>query len=532
MTDVRHIHDPLIRTLIAPAIWPHPAVTVELVETHISYVFLVGEYAYKIKKPLDLGFLDFSTLELRHHFCQEELRINRRLAPAIYLEVVAIAGSAESPRIGGQGSPIEYAVKMRRFPDDGLLSQHLEHLTPGLVNAIARRAAGFHESAEICGAEQPWGSADFVVRPMLENFEPIHKLEHDPLVDAQLQRLRQWTVQRHSELRSKLEERKAAGFVRECHGDMHLGNITLVEGEPVIFDAIEFNPGLRWIDTINEIAFLVMDLEEKQRPELAQLALNSYLEESGDYAGLKLLRFYQVYRAMVRAKVTAIRLGQDDLEQEERRILKQEFQRYLDLAERYTEPQAPALIITHGPSGSGKSVAARNLVQSLGAIQVRSDVERKRLAGLPPLARTEPDIGGDIYTAETTDQTYGSLLEAAEQILDAGFIALADATFLQRRQRRPFAQLADCLGVKFLILDMQTPEQLMRERLRIRAEQGGDPSEADEKVLDLQLKSAEPLTDEEAEVVYAVVPDQPLEEVGARLGATIFGTETGSVDSC
>jgi predicted kinase len=159
-------------------------------------------------------------------------------------------------------------------------------------------------------------------------------------------------------------------------------------------------------------------------------------------------------------------------------------------------------------------------------------VERKRLAGLPPLARTESAIGGDIYTAEITNQTYGRLLEAAEQILDAGFIALADATFLQRGQRRPFARLADRLGVKFLILDMQIPEQEMRERVRVRAEKGGDPSEADERVLSLQLKSAEPLTDEEAEVVYAVVPDQPLEEVGARLRATIFGTETESVDSC
>jgi aminoglycoside phosphotransferase family enzyme/adenylate kinase family enzyme len=532
MTDVRHIHDPLIRTLADPSAWPHPAATVELVETHISHVLLVGEYAYKIKKPLDLGFLDFSTLELRHHFCLEELRINRRLAPAIYLEVVAITGSAESPRIGGEGSPIEYAVKMRRFPDDGLLSQHLEHLTPGLVSTIARRAAEFHTEVETCGADQPWGSADFVIQPMLENFEPIHQLEHDPQVDAQLQRLQQWTVQRHGELRSNLEQRKADGFVRECHGDMHLGNITLVDGEPVIFDAIEFNPGLRWIDTINEIAFLVMDLDEKQRPELAQLALNSYLEGSGDYAGLKLLRFYQVYRAMVRAKVTAIRLSQDDLEAEQRQILKQEFQRYLHLAERYTKPQTSALIITHGPSGSGKSVAARNLVRRLGAIQVRSDVERKRLAGLPPLARTESDIGGDIYTAEITRQTYGRLLEAAERILNAGFIALADATFLKQRQRRPFAQLADRLGVKFIILDMQTPEQVMRERVRSRAEQGGDPSEADERVLDLQLKSAEPLTDKEAEVVYAVVPDQPLEEVGARLRGTIFGTETGSVDSC
>jgi aminoglycoside phosphotransferase family enzyme/predicted kinase len=532
MTDVRHIPDPLIRTLIDASIWPHPTDKVELVETHISYVLLVGEYAYKFKKPLDLGFLDFSTLELRQHFCREELRINRRLAPAIYLEVVAITGSVDSPQIGGQGPAIEYAVKMRRFPEEGLLSQHLEHLTPELVSDIARQAAEFHAGTEVCGADQPWGSGDFVLQPMLENFDPIHQLEHDPQVDAQLQRLQQWTLQRHKELRPNLEERKAAGFVRECHGDMHLGNITLVEAEPVIFDAIEFNPGLRWIDTINEIAFLVMDLDEKQRPELAQLALNSYLEESGDYAGLGLLRFYQVYRAMVRAKVTAIRLSQDDLEQDERQILKQEFQRYLDLAEGYTQPQPLALLITHGPSGSGKSFVARSLVRQLGAVQVRSDVERKRLLGLSPLARSDPSIGEDMYGAEITEQTYSRLLQAAEQILIAGFVALADATFLQRPQRRPFAQLAEGLGLGFFILDMQTPEQLMRERVRSRAEQGGDPSEADERVLELQLASAESLTEDEASAALVVTPDQSLEEVGARLGAIILGVEAGSVDSC
>jgi aminoglycoside phosphotransferase family enzyme/gluconate kinase len=522
MTDVRLIHDPLIRTLTDASIWPHPASTVELVETHISYVLLVGEYAYKIKKPLDLGFLDFSTLELRHRCCREELRINRRLAPSIYLEVVAITGSAESPQIGGEGPPIEYAVKMRRFPDDGLLSQHAENLTPGLVSGLAQRVAEFHAGVEVSAADQSWGSADTVLQPMLENFDPIQQLEHDPQIDIQLQRLQRWTLQRHSELRPELEARKASGFVRECHGDMHLGNITLVHGEPVIFDAIEFNPGLRWIDTINEIAFLVMDLEEKGRPELAQLVLNSYLEVCGDYAGLKLLRFYQVYRAMVRAKVTAIRLGQDDLEQEERLTLEQEFQRYLDLAERYTGTQSPALIITHGFSGSGKSVASQGLVQELGAVQVRSDVERKRLLGLAPLSATGSSVAADAYRAEITEQTYRSLLQAAEQILGAGFIALVDATFLKQQQRQPFAELADRLGVKFLILDMQTPEQVMRERIRARAQQGGDPSEADERVLELQLASTEPLTEEEVAVSFGVVPNQPLEEVGARLRATIF----------
>ncbi len=511
MTEVERIHDPLILALTEPSLWPHPAPTVEVAETHISYVLLVGEYAYKFKKPLDLGFLDFSTLEKRHHFCREELRINRRLAPDIYLDVVAITGTPESPRIGGEGTPIEYAVKMRRFPDDGLLCHRLERLTPELMDAIADRVAAFHAVAEVCEDDQPWGSPDFVIRPMLENFEPIRQLEHDPAVDLQLTRLEQWTRETHRELHGMLAERKAGGFVRECHGDMHLGNITLVDGEAVIFDAIEFNPGLRWIDTINEIAFLAMDLDEKERPELAQRVLNSYLERSGDYAGLPLLRFYQVYRAMVRAKVTAIRLGQDDLEHEERGTLREEFRRYLDLADRYTRSGSPALIITHGASGSGKSVAARSLTAELPAIQVRSDVERKRLAGLPRLARSGSGIGQALYTPEMSERTYGCLLEAAERILSAGFVAVMDATFLKYRQRRPFAQLAGRLKVPFLILEMRTGEQVMRRRVRSRTERGGDPSEADERILDLQLANAEPLTQEEVAAALVVTPDRPLD---------------------
>jgi predicted kinase len=360
---------------------------------------------------------------------------------------------------------------------------------------------------------------------MLENFDPIQQLEHDPQIDVRLRQLRGWTLDKHRELRAELEQRKAAGFVRECHGDMHLGNITLVEGEPLIFDAIEFNPGLRWIDTVNEIAFLIMDLDEKGRAELAQLALNSYLEVCGDYDGLKLLRFYQVYRAMVRAKVAAIRLGQDDLEQQERQFLKQEFRRYLNLAERYTRPRSPALIITHGFSGSGKSVAARFLVQQLVAVQVRSDVERKRLLGLAPLASTGSEVGGDAYGSDITAQTYRRLLQSAEQILGAGFIALVDAAFLKLQQRQPFAELARRHGVKFLILDMQTPEQLLRERVRLRAQQGSDPSEADERVLELQLVGAEPLTDEERTFSLPVTPEQSFDDVGARLRAMIFGAE-------
>ncbi len=510
MTHTELIQEPLIHSLADPSAWPFAVDEVEVVETHISWVLLVGAFAYKIKKPVDFGFLDFSTLEKRKHFCEEELRINRRLAPDIYLEMVAISGSPERPDIAGQGEAFEYAVKMRRFPADGLLSHRPGELTPELMDRLARQIADFHSRIETCPQEEPWGAPDLVLHPMVENFHHIGQLEHDPDLEAQLKRLETWTRHSHARLADTIARRKRDGFVRECHGDMHLGNITLVDGDPVIFDAIEFNPALRWIDLMNEIAFLTMDLDEKGRPELAQRVLNHYLEQSGDYEGLALLRFYQVYRAMVRAKVTALRLGQSDLEAGERESLIAEFRKYLQLAERYTHGGTPGIIITHGASGSGKSRAARKLVLDIPAIQVRSDVERKRLAGLDAQARTHAEVAGGIYSGDFTRRTYDRLLVLAEAIIAAGFVAVADATFLRREQRRPFQELAQRLKAPFLILEMQTPETVLRKRVRARLEKGKDPSEANEAVLSKQLEQMEPLVEEERVDALSLVPDQPL----------------------
>ncbi len=504
------IQEPLIRSLVSPEAWPFAVEAVELVETHISWVLLVGEYAYKIKKPVDFGFLDFSTLEKRKHFCEEELRINRRLAPDIYLQVVAISGTPEQPELEGPGEAFEYAVKMRRFPADGLLSHRPGELTPELMDQLALQIADFHGRIDICPRDEPWGAPDLVLHPMVENFRHIDQLEHDPDLEAQLERLEAWTRQNHTRLTDTIAARKRDGFVRECHGDMHLGNITLLDGQTLIFDAIEFNPALRWIDLMNEIAFLTMDLDEKGRPELAQRVLNRYLEQSGDYEGLALLRFYQVYRAMVRAKVTALRLGQHDLEAEEREQQGTEFRKYLQLAERYTHDGAPGIIITHGASGSGKSVAARKLVMEISAIQLRSDVERKRLAGLDARARTHTEVEQGIYSDAFTRRTYRRLAELAEMIVAAGFVALIDATFLRREQRYAFQELAQRLDAPFLILEMQTPEALLRERVRSRLEKGKDPSEADETVLSSQLEQMEPLAGEESSYALSLVPDQPL----------------------
>ncbi len=472
----------------------------QLLETHISWVLLAGDYAWKIKKPVNFGFLDFSTLEQRRFYCEEELRLNGRLAPRMYLEVVPVCGSADAPKLDGEGDPLDYAVKMRRFDQAGLLSNRLTQLTPELMDELAGLVADFHQQIQVCGQDCEYGLPELVLAPMLDNFSTIRELGQPPEIIEQLAQLETWTRARAETLNSLLGQRKSGGFIRECHGDMHLGNITLIDERAVIFDGIEFNPELRWIDTMNEIAFLLMDLREKGLPELAWHFLNRYLQETGDYPALALCDFYQAYRAMVRAKVAALGGNQQA-----------EFGAYLQQAQACTSNPAPRLIITHGLSGSGKSHAASRLADQSGFVHLRSDVERKRLAGLAALSRTDSAPESGIYTRDKTTETYQHLLQLAKQVLQDGYSVIVDATFLLRAQRQIFEELAQQLSVPFLILDMQTPETLLRQRIRQRQQLALDPSEADEKVLELQLQNRQPLTSQEAACAVTVAPDQAID---------------------
>ncbi|MES9855791.1 MAG: AAA family ATPase [Sedimenticola sp.] len=470
---------------------------VTLIETHISSILLAGDYAYKIKKPLDLGFLDFTTLKRRRHFCQEEVRLNSRLAPATYLGVIPITGTTVAPLLGGEGEAIEYAVKMRRFSGDRLLSHHADRLTRDTLDVIADRLARFHSEIEVAGREVIYGNPEVLLEPMRHNFEQVDRLVGDAAALGRVAKLAHWTERRYQQLQGQLLKRKASGFVRECHGDLHLGNITLEKGGVLIFDGIEFSPELRWIDTMSELAFLTMDLEERGRTDLSGQLLNRYLELTGDYQGLGVLGFYQVYRAMVRAKVSVIRLRQEGVGESERQEMMADFTSYLDLAEHYTELNTPALVITHGLSGSGKSTQAAHCLERLPAVRLRSDVERKRLAGLTAGDKSGSTLDGGIYTSDFSQRTYERLLELASQVTDAGFIAIVDATFLKRTQRLPFQQLAKGSALPYVILDCQLPESELRVRIARRLQERVDPSEASLQVLERQIASEEPLTTDE-----------------------------------
>jgi len=510
----------LIQALRDPGLYPadhfaglaDACVKVELLETHISCVLLAGNHAYKIKKPVNLGFLDFTSLAARRLFCEEELRLNRRTAASLYREVIAITGSAARPVLGGDAPPIEYAVRMTRFGQDALLDSMARNgtLVPDCIDALAQRVAEFHQAFPPASATQPFGSASQILTAALQNFDQMQVLagashSADAQADADtLARLRDWTTQTHAKLAGLFEQRKRDGFVRECHGDLHLGNIVMLEGVPTPFDCIEFNAAFRWIDVMNEVAFLVMDLQEHGLAQLAFRFLNRYLEASGDYAGLQVLRFYIVYRALVRAKVACIRSHQSGIEAKLKVHALAQYRHYLAFAKAMSADGGSALVLMHGLSGSGKSRVARQWAESLRAVQLRSDVERKRLHGLAPLARTGSAPGAGIYTSEDTERTYDRLADLALTLFAAGYPVIIDAAFLAGRHRTRFRDLARQAGVPFVIASCSVPPQVLQERVARRHAKRTNASEAGPAVLDQQLSTSEPLTADESADVLAL----------------------------
>lgn len=434
-------------------------------ETHISWVLLAGPFAYKIKKPVTLPFLDYSTVEKRRFYCGEELRLNRRFAPDLYLEVIDLAG--------------EPAVKMRRFDEAQRLDQVCRRgaLTTAHLSCFARELAAFQSSAAPAAAG--FGTPAAVRADALENFDELDRLM--PTEAKRLAELRDWTGNEWLRRHEDLARRHAAGFIREGHGDLHLGNLVLLDERIVPFDGIEFNAAFRCIDVASEIAFTLLDLLDHEQPGMATWLLNEWLVWSGDFVALTVLRFYLVYRAMVRAKVAALR--GDPIEA----------RGYLTLAQRLTSPPAPKLSITCGPSGSGKThVTSCRLASAdfLHTVRIRSDVERKRLFDLP----ADADSGGTIYTPEANRRTYARLAELARAILSAGWSVIVDAAFLRRAERDVFRHLAKQMAVPFeLIAPQASPDELAR---RIATRQN-DASEATIDVMQRQLNWFEPPDSEE-----------------------------------
>ena len=495
----------LIKTLKNPRLYGSWCANVEVIETHVSYVVLTGRFALKIKKAVNLGFLDFTTLRARGFYCHREVELNRRFAPGVYLGVVRLTGVPVAAQIDGDGPIIEYAVKMREFPQDALLTRVLAagRLTASHIDQLAAAVAAFHSAAIPVSAAATSGTADEVLALAMENFTEIEPLLPTDADRRSAATLRAWTADEHTARRDVFAQRRDAGFVRACHGDLHLGNVALIDGRPTLFDCVEFNETMRWTDVMADVGFLVMDLIDRGQFAFASRFLNAYLEAIGDYNGLRVLRFYAVYRAMVRAKVAGMRAAQLT-EGVRRKPAIQECRQYMRMARRLARSIERGLIITYGPTGSGKTTRTQQLVEDMNAVRVRTDVERKRLRRLPALARTESNVNLGIYSPADTTRTYDMAADISKTIIDAGFIAIADGTFLRRLQRDHFAVLARERGVPFVILDVKVDETTLGKRVTERQDRGDDASEANLAVLEHQLRTAEPLGADEQRLAITV----------------------------
>lgn len=490
-----------------------------IAETHISWVLLAGEFAWKIKKPLKLPFLDFSSLELRFKACNDELRLNQRFAPELYMEVLPISGTTEAPRLGGGGSPFEYAVKMRRFNE----TLQLDHLVrQDLLEAAELRQFGAalamtHAMLPRVDPASQFGVADAVLGDALDCLSDLRQPPADALVLGGCDELEQRLLHDGATAWRQAISQRRLEHVRECHGDLHLGNLVRLRRGVVPFDCIEFSQRLRWIDVLSDVAFLVMDLCQRRHAPLAYAFLNAYLEGGGDYDGVRVLRFYLCYRALVRARVALIR------QRSAPEAGPGECHSYLGQALRWARPARPALLLMHGLSGSGKTRCSAQLMCRLPAIRLRSDVERKRMHNLAASVGSGSAIEDGIYTPQATEALYRRLAELAATILQSGESVIVDAAFLHGAERRRFAGLARSLGTPLVIVSCSAPQEELERRLIQRQAAGGDASEADVTVLRRQLERQEPLDAAEHERTVTVESALPELDPGAlaRLDALL-----------
>lgn len=487
-------HSKILKAFFCREFYDHPVDHIKLLETHISLIFLTGHFAYKIKKPVDFGFLNFTTIERRRFFCEEELRLNSRFAPQIYLEVLSVNQIDNHLCLSGQGDVVDYVIKMNQFDQNCLFNNLLfnKQLALSHIDELIHVVADFHQKINIASSAADFGSIQEVIKPVEENFSVLQQIPLASNDQKILTHLHKQLMLMFAVIKPYLLERKKQGYIRECHGDLHLGNITIIDKKVVLFDGIEFNDSFRWIDTMSDCAFLIMDLQDHERMLFANHFLNGYLWASGDYYGLNVLKFYKVYRAMVRAKVAALRLQQQTKTPTDYKKTLSGLRRYLQLAQGYLATSQSKnqtfLAISFGLSGSGKSSVCAQLADQLNAIQISSDVERKRLF----LNKTN-----DLYSKQITAKTYMQLLKIATQILNAGFSVIVDATFLDKVWREKFYALAREKQIPFHIIAIYAEQHILKKRLLKRQYEKNVISDADINVMKKQSKKTDCLSSKE-----------------------------------
>lgn len=514
----------ILESLRNPSAYPVQTRRVELIQTHVSWLFLTDTHVFKLKKPVNFGFLDFSTLDLRRFYCNEELRLNRRLCPDVYEQVVALRETEAGATFAGDGAVIEYAVMMKRLPADRMLDRLVDSgaISENDIRIVARAIGTFHSNAPTSPHISEFGSLEQIQFNWRENFEQTLPFRNSTLPSAVCENIRAYVETFTDSFRTLFDERINTGYIRDCDGDIHLGNICLVNAMAYIFDCIEFNERFRFSDTAADIAFLLMDLDFHGRPDLADAALSTYITESGDMQCAKLIPFYKVYRAFVRGKVESLQLLDTGIDQEERTAAEKRAMRYFRLAHGYCMRSrlSPTLFITCGTMGCGKSTLAEQLAFELGLSIFNSDTVRKQLAGLPPETAVQVSFGEGLYSREMSQRTYRHLEQLADAGLASGRSAIIDAGFGTSAGRAVFSRLAASHRAQFVILFIQSDPEVQRRRLRERSSRGDSVSDGRVELLDQQENNFEPPEAEEGTVISIATntaPENILNSVYERL---------------
>jgi hypothetical protein len=497
----------LIQQMMEPGFYPHPVQEpIQLIQTHISYVLLTGEYAYKVKKPMNFGFLNYSTLEARKHFCQEELRLNQRGAAELYLEVLPITEDEQQYHLGGTGEPVEYVLKMRQFPQDMLLINMFSQgkVDEKLMVELGRVVAQYHAKAAINDYIRSFGEVAQIRQAFDENYEQTKKYIGKAQTQNQFDETKAYTDNFFAERESLFKNRMTGDFIRECHGDLYMQNICLWHDKILLFDCIEFNEPFRFVDVMYDVAFAVMDFEARGGKDLGNVFLNTYLEQTGDWEGLQVFPLYLSRQAYVRAKVNSFLLDDPGVPAAVKEESAKTAANYYRQAWEYTKPRQGKLILMSGLSGAGKSTVAKQLARQIGAIHVRSDAVRKHLAGIP----LEQKGGDEFYTAEWHQKTYQRLLDLGLLLATEGFTVILDAKYDRTSFRGEAIAQTKSRQIPLQIFHCTAPVEVLRQRLQQRT---GDIADATADLLESQQATAEPFTDAEKPYVTIIDTTQPVE---------------------
>lgn len=490
---------PLIQQMLRPTFYPHGVTKpIRLMQTHVSYVLLTGDYAYKVKKPVDFGFLDYSTLEKRHHFCQEELRLNRRTAAKIYLDVLPITENQGTYYLGGDiETPVEYVVKMRQFPQDALLSHLFAQglLDEGLLRRLAEQIAAFHLAAETNDHIRSFGEIAQIRQSIDENYDQTVAYIGGPQTQPQFDETKAYSDRFFAEREDLFRQRREQNWIRACHGDLHLNNICYWQGQLLPFDCIEFNEPFRYVDVMFDIAYIMMDLNAKGRTDLSAPFLSHYVEQTGDWEGLAVLPLYVSRQSYVRAKVTSFLLNDPAISETDKAQAEATAATYYRLAWQMTQPTQGRIVIMAGLSGSGKSTTAREVSRHLGAIHIRSDAVRKHLAGVPLTERGD----NSLYTPEMSQKTYDRLLDLGLMLAQEGYAVVLDAKYDRQAHRQAVREKTQAANLPLQVMYCDAPRDVLRSRLQART---GDIADATAEILASQ--SMEPFTPEEQPFVTMI----------------------------